>query len=47
MFDQSELELLAEVAAYVQDMDTTERESFVYELQNLGLLDEVRMELSQ
>jgi hypothetical protein len=47
MLDQSELELLAEVAAYVQGMDTMRREEFTHELQNLGLLDEVRMELSQ
>jgi hypothetical protein len=47
MFDQSELELLVELAANVHDMDTTELESFAYELQYLGLHNEVRMELSQ
>ena len=47
MLDQSELELLAEVAAYGRDMDTLQREEFTRELQTLGLLDEARMELSQ
>ena len=47
MLDQSELELLAEFAAHVQDMDTMQREEFAHELQTLGLLNEVRMELSQ